>query len=211
MKNLAVAYASRSNYEGESLAPVWMVSFVRCHLLHNSFTFIIDRHPLTWLMGACHLGSDFIREYDLTMVHRPGIINCDVDGLSQKSCTSQVNKTGWHPVNVNMNMNVNVNNQQLTPLGVTSVTESLPQAQRCRIDMHLFSWGCWCWRATWRMSQIKKWIGHFWTLKWGRLMVSLDIHDDLMMLEYLCTGVMMGFWITRSKIEFYNKTFYVEW
>ena len=99
-----VAYASRSNnsaeakyssYEGECLAAVWAVAHFRCYLFGNPFTLITDHQPLKWLMESDKLTGKLARwalllqEYDFQVVHRPGKVNLDADGLSRNPCTSQ--------------------------------------------------------------------------------------------------------------------------
>ncbi|CAM6120664.1 unnamed protein product [Calypogeia fissa] len=103
-KEFVVAYASRSNnsaesryslYEGECLAVVWAVAHFRCYLFGTPFTLVTDHQPLKWLMESSKLIGKLacwaliLQEYDFQVVHRAGVANLDVDGLSQNPCTSQ--------------------------------------------------------------------------------------------------------------------------
>jgi hypothetical protein len=97
-----VAYVSHSNnatesryssYKGECLAMVWAVAHFRCYLFGTQFTFVIDHKLLKWLMESNKLMGKLARwvlilhEYDF-QVHKPGITNLDVNGLSRNPCTS---------------------------------------------------------------------------------------------------------------------------
>jgi hypothetical protein len=112
-KEFVVAYASRSNndaesryslYEGECLAIVWVVTHFRCYLFGTQFTLVTDHQPLKWLMefnkltGKLAQWALILQEYDFQVVHRPGVANLNVDGLSRNPCTNQEDNTGtrWH-------------------------------------------------------------------------------------------------------------------
>ncbi len=92
-----MAYVSRSNnatesryssYKGECLAAVWDVAHFMCYLFGTQFTLVIDHQPLKWLMefdklmGKLARWALILQEYDFQVVHRPGVTNLDVDGLS---------------------------------------------------------------------------------------------------------------------------------
>ncbi len=98
-----MAYAFRSNtvteshyssYEGKCLAIVWAVAHFRCYLFGTQFTLVTDHQTLKWLMESNKLMGKFTRwalileEYDFQVVHRPGVTNLDVDGLSRNPCIS---------------------------------------------------------------------------------------------------------------------------
>ncbi len=112
-KEFVVAYANRSNnaaeshyssYEGECLATVWAIAHFRCYLFGTQFTLVTNHQPLKWLMESDKLIGKLARwalilqEYDFHVVHKPGVTNLDVDGLSRNPCTSQEDNTGarWH-------------------------------------------------------------------------------------------------------------------
>ncbi len=112
-KEFVVAYASRSNnamesryssYEGECLAAVWAIAHFRCYLFGTQFTLVTNHQPLKWLMESDELTRKptrwvlILQEYDFQVVHKPGVINFDADGLSRNPCTSQEDNTGarWH-------------------------------------------------------------------------------------------------------------------
>jgi hypothetical protein len=63
-----------------------------------------DHLPLKWLMKSDKLAGKLARwtlllqEYDFKVVHRAGIANLDVDGLSRNPSSSDEDLTGarWH-------------------------------------------------------------------------------------------------------------------
>ncbi len=83
-----------SSYEGECLATMWSVAHFRCYLFGTRFTLVIDHQPFKWLMESDKLIGKLTRwvlilqEYDFQVVHKPGVANLDVDGLSRNPCTS---------------------------------------------------------------------------------------------------------------------------
>jgi hypothetical protein len=98
-----VAYASRSNnaaksryssYKGKCLATVWAVAHFRCYLFGTQFSLVTNHQLLKWLMESDKLTGKLARwalilqEYDFQVVHRLGVANLDVDGLSRNPCTS---------------------------------------------------------------------------------------------------------------------------
>jgi len=50
------------------------------------------------LTGKLARWAFILQEYDFQMVHKPGVANLDVDGLSRNPCTNQEDNTGarWH-------------------------------------------------------------------------------------------------------------------
>ena len=97
-KEHPVSYASRScnpaekNYgscEGECLAVVWATQHFREYLFCTPFTLITDHEPLKWLMktnkttGKLARWSLLLQEYDMTVVHKRGVLNTNADCLSR--------------------------------------------------------------------------------------------------------------------------------
>jgi hypothetical protein len=108
-----VAYASRSNnnaesnyssYKGEALAAVWAIVYFRPYLYGQKFTLVTNHQPLKWLMESYKIIRKLARwtlllqEYDFEVVHRAGIANLDVDGLSRNPSPSDKYLIGvrWH-------------------------------------------------------------------------------------------------------------------
>ena len=97
-KEHPVSYASRScnpaekNYgscEGECLAVVWATQHFREYLFGTPFTLITDHEPLKWLMqtnkttGKLARWSLLLQEYDMTVIHKRGVLNTNADCLSR--------------------------------------------------------------------------------------------------------------------------------
>ena len=98
-KEHPVSYASKScnpaerNYgscEGECLAVVWATNHFREYLFGTPFTLFTDHEPLKWLMqtnkttGKLARWSLLLQEYDMTVVHKRGVLNTNADGLSRQ-------------------------------------------------------------------------------------------------------------------------------
>jgi hypothetical protein len=112
-KEFMIAYTSRFNnnteaqynsYEGECLAAIWAIAHFRCYLYGNEFLLVTDHQPLKSLMVSDKLTRKLVQwalmlmEYDFKVVHRAGLVNMDVDGLSRNPVLSQADATGarWH-------------------------------------------------------------------------------------------------------------------
>ncbi|KAL3688002.1 hypothetical protein R1sor_014311 [Riccia sorocarpa] len=201
-REFVVAYASRSNnsaeakyssYGGKCLAVVWAVAHFRCFLFGNPFTLITDHQPLKWLMESDKLTGTLARwalilqEYDFTMVHRPGVVNRDADGLSRNPCTSQHDETGarWH----------GETDEEMVPgwhasaflcmLATPSQFVSLSSQQ---VDV-----------AT-PMDED------------GELLASQrDIHDDVMVMEYLRTGIVVSTASTKERDHVLQRAKRFKW
>jgi len=86
------------------LAAVWAIAHFMCYLFGTQFTLVTNHQPLKWLMESDELTRKptrwvlILQEYDFQVVHKPGVINFDADGLSRNPCTSQEDNTGarWH-------------------------------------------------------------------------------------------------------------------
>jgi hypothetical protein len=92
--------ANYSSYKGEALAAVWGVRLFK-HFLHGRhFQLVSDHAPLSWLMssdkleGAHARWACILQEYDFTIVHRPGVQHCNVDGLSRLPLPTTQDRTG---------------------------------------------------------------------------------------------------------------------
>jgi hypothetical protein len=91
-------------YEGEYLAAIWAIAHFRCYLYGNEFLLVTDHQPLKWLMESDKLTGKLawwalmLMEYDFKVVHRAGLVNMDVDGLSRNPVPNQADATGarWH-------------------------------------------------------------------------------------------------------------------
>jgi hypothetical protein len=94
-----VAYASRqlnsaeANYtvsERELVAVVWAVQYFRCYLYGRKFTIYTDHAALQWLFSLRDPNSRLMRwtlklsEYEYEVVHKPGKMHLNADGLSRK-------------------------------------------------------------------------------------------------------------------------------
>jgi hypothetical protein len=106
-----VAYVNRSNnktkakynsYEGECLIIVWVVSSFQQYLYGDPFTFIIDHQPLKFLMESYQLTRKLVRwafilqKYDFDIIHKPGKVNQNENGLSQNPSSNEEYTTGAH-------------------------------------------------------------------------------------------------------------------
>ena len=97
-KKHPTSFASRTcnpaeeNYgscEGECLAVVWATQHFREYLFGTPFTLITDHEPLRWLMQTNKTTrklarwSLLLKEYDMTVVHKRGVLNTNADCLSR--------------------------------------------------------------------------------------------------------------------------------
>ena len=93
-----VSFASRScnpaekiygSCEGECLAVVWATQHFREYLFGTPFTLITDHEPLKWLMqtnkttGKLARWSLLLQEYDMTVIHKRGILDTNADCFSR--------------------------------------------------------------------------------------------------------------------------------
>ena len=106
-KEHPVAYASKTcnpaekNYgscEGECLAVVWATNHFREYLFGTPFTLVTGHEPLKWLMrtnetiGKLARWSLLLQEYDMTVVHKRGVLNTNADCLSRQPQPSTGNE-----------------------------------------------------------------------------------------------------------------------
>jgi len=102
-KEYVITYASRNNnkvesnyssYEGECLAIVWAVIHFRPYLYGTKFTLYTDHQLIKWLMTNDNLTSKLahweliLQEYELKVIHQPGITHQNVDTMFQKPLTT---------------------------------------------------------------------------------------------------------------------------
>ena len=88
------------SYKGELLAVVWAVGCFRPYLHGLPFKIVTDHGPLEWLMSQADLAGQparwalSLQEYDLAVVHRPGLLNQNADALSRAPVQDSHDTTG---------------------------------------------------------------------------------------------------------------------
>lgn len=88
------------SFKGELLACVWACQTFRQYLHGVHFTIVTDHEPLKWLLGKKDLHGQYGRwcmimsDYDMDIVHRPGVSHCNADAFSRMPRDSSVDVSG---------------------------------------------------------------------------------------------------------------------